>query len=1116
MYLTALGRSRCVRAGISRQTIKIMKLTAIFLITAIMHVSATGFSQRVTIKENNISLQRLFEKIKQQTSYQFFYADDVMSQAKTVSLSVKNEPLENVLNTCLKDQGLDYTITDNTIIIRKKKEMAAPPVIVTAAEEINKEVKGRVTDESGLPMTGVSVTVKGSTTGTATDADGNFSISVPDNAVLVFSYVGYRSFEASVSGRTSIMVSLKPVPKSIDEIVVVGYGTQRKRDLTGTISSVKGEEISKMAATNPVATLQGKVPGLTIVNSGRAGASPTVRIRGVNSTNNSDPLFVVDGVFQTNIDYLNPADIEKIEILRDPSSIAIFGLQGGNGVIVVTTKRAAKGETRVSFQSFAGLQHVTNKIKVTDADGFKKLYKAQLANLNAAAFDYTNYTANTDWQDLVLRDAVINNNSVTVSNSGEKSTTLLSLGYNIQDGVLKYDQYQKYIGRLNHEIRISKGVKVGGDVTGFYWKQQNPGADLTNALWAAPIVPIQANDNMYYSMPSFQRAQVSNPMARLNQNTGTAVLNGYRVIGSIFAEAKFLKNFTYRSSFYADMGVTTSRSYSPLPFRYINLGEGAAKTDTSFDNAARTSVSQAQSDARKFQQDHTLTFDKNFNGHHITALAGFTTLFQGSSAISGTRRDTGLNVPNSPEFWYLNIVNANNPTTNAGSGGEESYMSYLGRVNYGYKNKYLLNLTFRRDGSSKFSPANRWGNFGSVGAGWVISDEDFFKVKHIDFLKLRGAWGTVGSGLGLPSNLYLPGLSTSNTGVFGDNVYGSVTPAYVPDPNLHWEVVRGIDAGLDARAFNNRLNAEVTFYNRTTKDILTTITLPGTAGNYSYRTNLGSITNKGIELSLGWGDKIGRNFTYGVSTNFSYNKNKVVSIGDNINFQILGNGGVNKTETGQSIGYFYGYRQVGVYQVVRDFDRMPSFANSLPGDIAFEDVNGDGVISDKDRTYLGTPFPLYNFGGNISLGYKQFDLVIDGQGVAGNKVYAQRRTSTFAVLNFEANRLNAWTAAGTSNVEPIMDNTRANNFLFSSYFLEPGDYFRIRTLQLGYTFSRDALAKTPIKQLRVYVSGQNIATFSKTTGDTPEAPLSSPIAGGADNGTYPVPAIYSLGLNVKF
>jgi len=984
-----------------------------------------------------------------------------------------------------------------------------------AAQDIS--VSGTVTGENGTPLNVVSVTIKGTTRGTSTNASGRFTIVAAPNETHVFSSVGYISQEIPVDGRADIPVSLASSNRELEQVVVVGYGTQRKRDLTGSITSVKGEDLARLPATNPVSSLQGKVAGLTVVNSGRAGASPTVRIRGVNSTNNTDPLYVVDGVFQTNIDYLNPADIESIEVLRDPSSIAIFGLQGGNGVIIVTTKRAAKGQTRVTFQSNIGVQKVNNKIDVVDAAGFKKLYSAQLSNLNAAAFDYSNYTANTNWQDLIFRDAVINTNTLTVSTSGEKSSTLFSLGYNDQEGVLKYDNYKKYIGRLNQEIRITDNIKIGGDITGFHWIQNSPAADLNNALWAAPIVPIQAGPDLYYSMPSFQRAQVSNPQARIDRNNGNSIDKGYRVIGSVFGEVKFLNHFTLRSSFYTDLGFNNSRSYNPLPFKNVNLGENNGATDTTFDESARTSVSQKQEEYRKFQQDHILTFDQTFaGGHHLTATAGFTTLFQGSSNVSGNRRDTTLNIPDNPDFWYLGVVNANNPITNGGGGGEESYMSFLGRVNYSFANKYLLTASFRRDGSSKFSPENRWGNFGSIGVGWVVSDENFFRnVKALNFLKLRGAWGTVGSGLGLPSNLYLPGLTTANVGVFGDNVYGSVSPAYVPDPNLHWEVVRGIDIGLEARLLNNRLSPEITFYDRTTKDILTSLTLPGTAGNYSYRTNLGTITNRGIEVSLGWNDRIGEDFTYRASANFSYNKNKVESIGNNFNFEILGNSGVNKTETGRSIGYFYGYRQTGIYQTVAELDKKPGFSSSLPGDISYEDVNGDGIIDAKDRTYLGTPFPVYNFGVNISLGYKGFDIILEGQGVAGNEVYTQRRTATFAVLNYESNRLNAWSGPGTSNIEPILDNTRGNNFLFSTYYLEPGDYFRIRTLQLGFNFTPKTLGKT-VKQLRLYVSGQNVATFTKTTGYTPEASISNPIASGADNGTYPVPAIYSVGVNATF
>ncbi|MBE7168984.1 MAG: TonB-dependent receptor [Williamsia sp.] len=981
------------------------------------------------------------------------------------------------------------------------------------------QVTGKITGATGSVIAGASVVIKGSSTGTVTDNAGNYTISVPNaNTVLVFSYVGLGTQEITVGSRPVINVVLTGSTTELNNVVVVGYGTQRKRDLTGSITSVSGQDIARQPNTNPLSSLQGKVAGLTVVNTGRAGASPTVRIRGVNSTNNANPLYVVDGIFQTNIDYLSPGDIESIEVLKDPSSIAIFGLQGGNGVIIVTTKRAARGTTRVSLQSNVGVQRVQRKIDVTDAAGFKKLYSAQLANRGAAAFDYTNYNADNNWQDLILRDAFLTTNTLSIANSAEKTTTLFSLGYNNQQGILKNDQYQRYIVRLNEEIRITNKIRIGGDITGFHYRQQDPGADLNNALWAAPIIPIQAGPGLYYTTPSFQRAQVSNPLARLDLNNGNSVNRGYRVVGSIFGEIKFLNNFTWRSTLYTDLSFASSRSYTPLPFRYINLGEGAARTDTTFDQTARTSVAQAQSENRKFQQDHTLTFEKTFNSkHRISAVAGFTTLFQGNSSLSGSRRDTTLNVPRDPNYWYLGIIGDNNPTFNSGGGGEESYQSFLGRVSYSFSNKYLVNATYRRDGSSKFSAANRWGNFGSVGLGWVVSDEEFFNgIRGIDFLKLRGAYGTVGSALGLGTNLYRNLVTTANVGVFGDNVYTSVTPATVPDPNLHWEVVRGIDAGLDARFLDNRLNGEFTFYDRTTKDILTVVTLPGTAGDYLYRTNAGTISNRGVEISLGWNDKIGGDFTYRISGNMSYNKNKVESIGNTINFQLVGNGGTNLTTTGQSIGYFYGYRQTGIYQTTAQLDKTPAFSNSLPGDISYADINGDGIISSADRTNLGTPFPTYNFGANITLGYKGFDLIVDGQGVAGNKIYTQRRTSTFAILNYETNRLNAWTVPGSTNVEPILDNTRGNNFLFSSYFLEKGDYFRIRNAQIGYTFPKSMLARTGISNLRAYISGQNIGTFTRATGYTPEVSLANPLASGIDNGTYPVPAVYSFGLNLTF
>jgi TonB-linked SusC/RagA family outer membrane protein len=1122
MQLTRIRKAPYLGAILKSKNMLIMRMIIVLLTASCLQLSAAGFSQSVTLSVKNASLESVLRKVKKQTGYDFFLDTRLLKQAKNVSLEVKNAPIEKVLQLCFEDQPVGYRISDQTIIITEKPVSAVvtQEAIPVPASPPPIDISGKVTDANGAPLENVAVAVKGTGRGTNSNAAGEWRLTgVDDRATLVFSYVGYTTQEIAVNGRTSIPVSLVQEQTQLEQVVVIGYGTQRKRDVTGSITTVKGEDVAKMPASNPVSSLQGKVAGLTIVNSGQAGASPTVRIRGVNSTNNSDPLYVVDGVFQTNIDYLNPADIESIEVLRDPSSIAIFGLQGGNGVIVVTTKRAARGRTRVAFQSQVSLQHVNNKIKVTDATGFRKLYTAQLANLNAAPFDYTNYTANTDWQSLIMRDAIQTNNNLSISNNGEKSSTLFNIGYNNQDGVLKYDNFQKYIVRLNEEIRINSNIRIGGDFTGFHWQQQPSAAGLNNALWAAPIVPVQVDDNTYYSMPSFQRAQVGNPVATLNRNTGNAIIKGYRFIGSVFGEVKFLQHYTFKSSFYTDLGFNSRRSYTPLPYTFVNLGEGATPTTTTFDATARTSVGQAQAEFRKFQQDHTLTYDNTFGDHHVTALAGFTTLYAGSTSLDANRRDTLLNIPNDRDFWYINIAGANNPGTYGGSGGEEAYMSYLARVNYTFKNRYLLNLTYRRDGSSKFAPSQRWGNFYSAGAGWVISDEPFADKsinKIFNYMKLRVAWGQVGSALGTGTNLFLPVLNTSSVGVFGNNVYSSVSPDYVPDPNLHWEVVNGFDLGLEFRTFKNRLTTDITFYNRTTKDILTFITLPGTAGDYRYYTNLGNISNKGIELSLGWRDGIGRDFTYNVTGNFSYNKNNVESIGNNINFQLIGNGGVNKTETGQSIGYFYGYRQTGIYQSTADMDKVARMSNSLPGDIAYEDVNGDGTITPADRAYLGSPFPTFNFGFNISLGYKGFDAILEGQGVAGNKIYTQRRTATFAVLNYETNRLNAWTGPGTTNVEPILDNTRANNFLFSNYYLEPGDYFRIRTVQLGYTFGESTFSSIGVKQFRIYLSGQNLFTFTKATGYTPEVSMNSPIASGADNGTYPLPAVYSFGLNVTF
>lgn len=977
----------------------------------------------------------------------------------------------------------------------------------------NVTVKGVVKDDQNLPIPGVSVLIKGTSNGVQTDASGNYSISAPGNGTLVFSFIGFNNQELPISNKTTINVTLLASTNDLQQVVVVGYGTQRKRDLTGSITSIKGEEIEKLTVTNPISALQGKVPGLTLVNSGTPGAAPTVRIRGVASPNGANPLYVVDGIFQDNIDYLNPNDIETIDLLKDASSIAIFGLRGANGVIAITTKRAAKGKTTVTFQSTVGVQHVDKLIDVADADGFKKLYSAALAG--STPFDFTNYTGNTNWQKEILRDAYINTNSLSISNSSEKSSTLINVGYNDQDGVVKYGNFKKYIARLHQENNINKNIKIGGDITGYHFRNTPTTVNLNSGTWAAPIVPVRNSDGLFNALPSFQRAQVGNPVYAIERMRDKSVDRGYRATGSLFAEVKFLKDFTWRSSVYTDLRFNSVRSYNPLPFPLVYLGEGTNATTVFQDPTARTSVNQSSFERRMFQQDHTITFDKTIKeDHKITALAGFTTMNVSNTSLAGSRTDSTLVVPNNPDFWYLNTIGVNNILSNGGGGELESQVGAFARVSYSYKDKYLLNATIRRDGSSKVAPQNRWGTFGSVGLGWVISEEDFFSsIKGIDFLKLRAAWGRLGNISTFPNNAFQAGLSTGDGAVFGDFIYPSITPAYIPDPNLRWEIIQGLDFGLDARALNNRLSLEVNYYDKDTKNLFVPVRLQGE--NIDLYTNLGTVSNKGTEVSIGWSDKIGEDFNYSIGGNFSYVKNRVESIGSGVNYQRLGNGGINVTETGKPIASFFGYRQVGIYQTTADLDRMPASPNSLPGDIAYEDVNGDGVITPADRTYLGTPFPPYTYGLNVSLSYKGFDASIDGQGVAGNEIWLQRRTANFAPLNYEANRLNAWNGPGTSNIEPTIL-ARGNNLLFSTYFLEDGSYFRLRNVQIGYTIPKAILAKVGIQRLRFYVSGQNIKTWSKVSGYTPEVPISNVLGAGADNGVYPIPAIYSFGLNLTF
>ncbi|MFC0610495.1 SusC/RagA family TonB-linked outer membrane protein [Rufibacter quisquiliarum] len=979
-------------------------------------------------------------------------------------------------------------------------------------------VRGKITSGANNdPLIGASVQVKGTTLGAQTDLNGEYSLSnVASNATLVITYIGYVSQEVAVNGRTSINVALQSASSELDQVVVIGYGTQQKRDVTGSIVSLKAEEFEDVPVPNPLNALQGKAAGVLITNNGSPGSAPSIRIRGVGSINGVSPIFVVDGIITNNIDFINPNDIASMEILKDASSLAIFGLQGANGVVIVTTKRARTGETNINVNSYAGVQRVDNKIEVANGPQFRQLYNEQLNNLGQSPFDFdfNGYTADTDWQDLILREnAFINNNSVSITSATERNSASLSLSYFNQEGLVKYDSYKRYTAHLRDEFTINKNIKVGADINLFRWDRTPATGSITGALWAAPVYTPTHSSGVYNSGPLFQRTQVGNPLAFMEINKGTNISNGYRLVASAFGEVKFLKNFTLRSTFYTDLGFNQSRSYSPL---YVI---GVPNPDPSLDQRAQrnevTSVSQSKDTYTAWQQDHLLTYSRTFNEKHdVTLLLGATLQYSGSDFLNGSVQGITANIPNNPDFWYLGISNDRETQRNGGRAEESALAATFARINYSFAGRYLLNASLRRDGTSRFGPVNQYDLFPSIGAGWVISEESFMQNQSIvNFLKLKASWGQQGNQQ-VGNYVIYPRLNTGISAVFGDRIFPAAQPEYVPNPGIRWEKIEGFDAGVEIFTLNNKLNLEIDYYNRKTRDILTLVPRQATVGVGTSYVNAGTVLNRGFEFTGTWSEKKG-DFGYSISANFTTIHNEVLAIGENNGFELFD--GNSRTSVGNPIGSFYGLVHDGIFQNADEVANSLQAATAKPGDIRYKDVDNDGVFNQaKDRTFIGSPTPDFTYGASLNFNYKGFELGIDLQGVAGNYIYNSRIAQNFAILNYEARRLGRWTGPGTSNFEPILDNTRVQNFLPSDYFLEKGDYFRIRNLTVGYNLPSGFVQKLRMKNAKVYVNAQNLKTFTDATGYSPEVGGPTPLSFGVDNGTYPVPSIFTGGININF
>ncbi len=908
---------------------------------------------------------------------------------------------------------------------------------------------------------------------------------------------------------------------------MIGYGTASRRDLTGSIVKIAGKDIADKPNTNPVASLQGRVAGLSIVNSGTPGQEPDIRIRGTTSISptGTKPLYVVDGIFNDNINYINPNDIESIEILKDPSSLAIFGVRGAAGVIVITTKKAKAGQMVVNFNSSFGSKKLVDKIKMVDADGFKTLFTEEQINIGVPAnqmFDFSKYPGNTDWVDAVTQTGTFINNNLSVSSSTEKNKFYMGIGYTAEEGIVKHEKLEKIMLSINNELKVSKAITLGFNFNGM--RQKLPYGHANGLLFDArrilPITPVY-NDQFgaYYDL-AIQSAEINNPAMVLENNWDKELRYENKMVGSVFAEIKFLKNFIFKTTLFADMANLEGKSYRPIDSVY-NPTIGATGAVFIHNSYRSTSVSQSNQRWNKFQQDHILTFKKNFGDHGLTAMAGFTTNYSDYRGLFGSVNQslTGLSIPNDRRFWYVEN-GFGDPATRVASSGqwEKTTVSGLFRALYNYQNKYFLNASFRKDAASQISPLNRNKDFYAVGAAWDITKENFMSSQNFfNFLKLKASWGILGSqntfGYNYP---FHPALNAGTTAVFGSVVAPSYSLAYEPNRNLTWETVNAKEVGVEFNILKNRMYGELTYYNKLTKDLMTIVDL-GPAGRRL--DNFGEILNKGIEIAATWNDKITKDLSYSISANFTTYNNLVKELPAGAKQRISGET-PSLTEQGFPIGYFYGYVVEGIYQSYADKLASPvmNLGNVYgPGDLKYKDINGDGVIDPKDRTRIGNPTPDFTYGGNISLNYKGFDLGVDFQGVYGNEVYRYWGSSElpFTKFNYPAFKLNRWNGAGTSNWEPILSDANSTNRLPSTYGVEDGSYFRIRNIQVGYNFSPKTLKKLKSTNLRLFANVQNLKTFKNNSGYTPDFG-GGPTSFGIDYGNGPVPVIFTGGINVSF
>ena len=986
----------------------------------------------------------------------------------------------------------------------------------------NITVSGTVTESAtGEPVIGAAVIVKGTTQGISTDIDGNFTLqNVPQSGVLLVTYLGMRPVEVAVSGKSKINVVMDEDAQMMDEVVVVGYGSMKVKDLTSAITTVKAEDVMKTPAGQVMQGLQGKVAGLQVISSGNPGEQPTIRVRGDGSFRDSSPLYVVDGIFYNNISFLNNSDIASVSILKDASASAIYGVRAANGVVLIETKSGGfDKKTEIEFDGYFGVQRAQNVLKMANAEQFVQMAMESGSAADISFIDNAMQRfgrsrvnpnvpdVNTDWYNEIIRLAPIQNYSLNVSGGSSKASYSVGANYFEQDGILDMkNQYSRFNLRSKVDIKATDWFTVGGNAI---WSQgtryEAPGSAWTEAYFAVPILPVYDELNTEAFPKNYSNAKYlgyrgqQNPFPTMETRDFRRLTN--RLMANFYASIDFIPkklnlkttySHVYESAenrdveFPYDLGLGSLREKSAVTKRFINY------SDESWDNV--------------------LTYTDSFGDHGLTAMLGSSYRKETNSWLNAKGYDFQYEYE---ESWYLDqskeVPSVEGTSKTVNDGGRKQYgMSYFGRLSYNYKSRYLLYATMRADGTSKYQ--EKWGYFPTIGAGWVLSEESFMNgIEDINYLKLRASWGQLGNDKIAASD----GALTTNTvqAAFNEMMLAGTTVSR-NFSYLGWERTEETNIGFTARFLNNRLGIEADYFIRDTKNAVINVSIPAAGG--TIMKDVGSIRNSGFEMAFDWSDNITRDLSYNIGVNFSTLKNEVTDLygqpyidGGSAEFR-------QRSIVGEPIEAFYGREVIGVYQTQQEIDSDPAAVKNglVPGDLKYKDINGDGDIDDNDRTVLGSRLPTFMFGGNIGLSYKNFDFSLNFYGQTGNKILNRKRGEYIWTndTNMDADlAINRWHGAGTSNKYPSSSGLRRGwNQKMSDYFVEDGSFFRIQNIQLGYNIKNQRMFGVDMPNMRVFVTADRPLTIFSYNGFNPE------ISNGIDNQAYPVPATYTVGLNIKF